>query len=108
VACARCEELQAEIDQARQHLADAGREAIEPVAPADVDRELELARYLSTAREPDAASGYRAGWHAMGRVARPRLHDWQALWRQATRETDRLRSSIGRLLMEIERAREGG
>src|SRR5689334_10736532 len=60
-----------------------------------IDRELELARWLSVSRDADAAAGFRAGWDRMARWVQPRLQDWERRWWSCTRENDSLRSRIG-------------
>ncbi len=106
--CPRCEALSQEIEHIRHELVQAGRTIEAPQSISDNDLERELARFLSTAREPDAAAGYRAGWRVLARVSRPRFREWEQLWWQAVRETDRLRAHLGNLLRETSRLTDSG
>jgi hypothetical protein len=106
--CPRCDKLAEEIARIHHELASAGIAAAPRQTIDDNDLERELARFLTNVREPTPAAAYRAGWHALGRVSRPRLQEWQQLWRQASGETDRLRSAVGRLLMDIARLSDRG
>jgi hypothetical protein len=107
VECERCRQLEASIDQARRELADLGRNQ-DTATLADNDLERELARWLSTTREPDAAAGYRAGWASLNRLVGPRTRDWEGLWWRAMREQRRLRGRVGVLLREISRLTDSG
>src|SRR5437879_971253 len=88
--CAHCAELSLEIERVRQQLADAGRDVAPRETRADDDVERELARWLTTSRESDAAAGFRAGWHRFARLSGPRVREWESLWWQAQREGDQL------------------
>jgi hypothetical protein len=105
--CPTCAALETEIAQMRHELASIGRVA-EPESLDDNDQELALARFLSNTHEADAAAGYRAGWRALARHVRPRLHHWQELVWQVNREGDRLRARVGDLLREQSRRSESG
>jgi hypothetical protein len=106
--CPTWQALEQEIAFVRHELATAGRDAPVVQSIDDNDRERELARWLSSARAPDAAADFRAGWRRLGQLAAPRLRDWEHLWWRSQREGDSLRSRIGELLREISRLTDGG
>jgi len=58
--CPTCQTLEQEIVLARHDLAHAGRDVPPMQSIADNDLERELARWLSSTHEPDAAAGFRA------------------------------------------------
>jgi hypothetical protein len=90
-----------------RELAELGREQ-DTATLADNDLERELARWLSTTREPNAAAGYRAGWARLNRLICPRAREWESLWWQAMREQSRLRGRVGVLLREVSRLSDRG
>jgi hypothetical protein len=107
-ACRRCQALEQEIALIRCELAAAGR-VLPPVQSIDEnDVERELARWLSSTREPDAAAGYHAGWRRFGQLAAPRIREWERLWWRSKSEGDSLRSRRGVLLREISRLNDSG
>ena len=59
--CANCRQLEQEIADLQRRLAHAGVELAEADDLADNDRKRELARWLDSHREADAAAGDRAG-----------------------------------------------
>ena len=74
---------------------------------AENDRERELAKWLPSAREPDAAAGFRAGWRRLAQLMSPRFREWQRLWFEAKRDGDRLRAQVGVLQRDLTSLRDG-
>lgn len=105
--CQRCQELEAELELARDELLSMGRD-VQVQTVDDNDLERHFARWVSSPHESDAAAGFRAGWRAMSQLATPRLREWQQLVFGVNREGDRLRARLGNLLREQSRQSDSG
>jgi hypothetical protein len=75
-----------------------------PNSNPSVDQELR--RWLATSPNPDAASGFRAGWARLARFVGPRLRDWESRWLRAKRDQQGLKTHIGVLFAEVERLQD--
>ena len=106
-ACARCLELEDELQLMREQLAAVGR-YVQPSPGANLNPECEreLGRWLAVHPRADASAGFRAGWARLSRWVQPRLREWETRWWRAVGENDRLRARIGVLLTEISRLRD--
>ena len=103
-ACARCLELEDELHELSQRLADSGRYVAYSPGPNPYPNvEDELRRWLATEPAADAADGFRAGWTRLARVMGPRLRDWEARWLRTRRDNAGLKSHITALVAEIKR-----
>jgi hypothetical protein len=105
--CARCLEFEEQVQELQQRLAAVGQYVTySPGSNPNPNVESELRRWLAVHPHASAADGFRAGWARLARCVGPRLRDWEARWRRAMRENERLRARIGALLSDLSRLRD--